>query len=302
MTAQNNIPVYSLDSFSPDSDKSRLFQVEVFDANRHFQVSYPHRHDFYEVLLITKGSGIHIIDSNSYAIEPPCIFFMSPGQTHKLELSNDIDGFIFLFTAEFYLLNQQNKNRLLEFPFFFSVNQDNPPLLLEKDTETDFIKELFINGCNEIAHLTPSSEEIIRSILDLILLYSNKKYPIQENSHKSKGHIIVKNLLQLIEGNYQRNLRVNDYANLLSITPNHLTQVVKQITGQTPSELITNKIVVEIKRLLIHTNLNISEVAELMNFADTSYFSKYFKNATGITPLQFRKQHFIGGDTSSREK
>jgi AraC family transcriptional activator of pobA len=132
MPVKANIPVYSIDKFRSPDEKSILFQVEVFDANRHFQVSYPHRHDFYEVLFLTNGSGLHIIDHDEYYIHPPCVFFLSPGQAHKLELSHDIEGYIFLFTSEFYLLRQNNKNRLLEFPFFFSVEQKNPPLLLKK--------------------------------------------------------------------------------------------------------------------------------------------------------------------------
>ena len=77
----NNIPTYSLSSFSNTTDSTKQYQAEIFDANRHFAVTYPHRHDFYEVLFIKQGSGVHIIDGNSYKIEPPCVFFMSPGQT-----------------------------------------------------------------------------------------------------------------------------------------------------------------------------------------------------------------------------
>jgi len=291
MANKKHIPVYSLDNFSHQYEKSQLFQVEVFDANRHFKVSYPHRHDFYEVLLIMKGSGLHIIDSNEYEIKPPCIFFMSPGQTHKLKLSNDIDGFIFLFTSEFYLLNQSNKNRLLEFPFFFSVNQDNPPLLLHNQQDVLFIKSLFERGCNEIAKAEHALDEIIRSLLDLILLSAVQLYPRSVEIQKSKGHILVKNFLQLLEENYQKNQRVNDYAENLAITANHLTQVVRQLTGKTPSEIIQEKINVEIKRLLLHTNLTVAEIAENMNFGDNSYFTKFFKKNTGLTPLQFRKKH-----------
>ena len=112
------LPVYSLHNFSSPERKSQQFQVEVFDANRHFSVKYPHRHDFFEVLYLLKGSGLHVIDANKYEIKPPCIFFMSPGQAHKLELSNDIEGFIFIFTSDFYLLNRSNQNTLIEFPFF----------------------------------------------------------------------------------------------------------------------------------------------------------------------------------------
>jgi len=107
------IPVYSLHNFSSPERKSQQFQVEVFDAKRHFSVKYPHRHDFFEVLYLLKGSGYHVIDNNKYEIKPPCVFFMSPGQAHKLEFSHDIEGFIFIFTADFYLLNRSDQNSLI---------------------------------------------------------------------------------------------------------------------------------------------------------------------------------------------
>jgi AraC family transcriptional regulator, transcriptional activator of pobA len=291
LITKRNIPVYSLDNFKLTEERSTRYQVEVFDANRHFQVDYPHRHDFYEVLYLSKGSGFHIIDTNRYVIKPPCIFFLSPGQTHYLELSHDIDGYIFLFTSEFYLMNQKNKNRLLEFPFFFSVELSNPPIYLKSEGDNIFIRSLFKRGCHEINRREGTSEEVIRSLLDLILLSSNQLYPAEnKRMQKGRGHILVKNFMRLIEENYQNNLRVNEYAEKLAITSNHLTQLVKQVTGKTSVELIQDKTIVEVKRLLVHTNYTVSEIAAIMHFPDQSYFTKFFKKSTGVTPLQFRRE------------
>lgn len=290
MVNSKNIPVYSLAEFSKADKRTMIYQVEVFDANRHFQVSYPHKHDFYEVLFLAKGSGFHVIDGNKYEIKPPCIFFMSPGQTHRLEFSQDIDGFIFLFTSEFYLLNEINKNKLMELPFFFSVEQMNPPLILEKADDVVFLKSLFIKGCQEVDQQSKISEDIIRSILDLLLQTCKKLYQTDAaRIQNTRGHLLVKNLLKLIEENYQKNLSIDEYAGMLSITPNHLTQLVKQVTGKTSAKLLQSKIIIETKRMLIHSEMTVSEIADYMNFTDQSYFTKYFKKACGITPLQYRK-------------
>lgn len=287
-----HLPVYSLDEFRTTATMGKLYQVEVFDANRHFQVSYPHRHDFYEILFLQRGSGFHIIDANKYEIKPPCVFFLSPGQAHKLELSHDVEGYIYLFNADFYLSNQKNKNRLLEYPFFFSVEQKNPPIYIENKEDAFFLGSLFQRASNEIGEGSDAAEEIVKSILDLILLTSDKLYPEELRSmNKGKGHTLVKNFLLLIEENYQKNLRVNDYAEMLAITANHLTQMVRQVTGKTSVELLQEKVIGEVKRLLLHTNMNVSEIAELLNFPDQSYFSKYFKKVAGESPLEFRQKN-----------
>jgi len=287
------LPVYSLDNFSSPERKSQQFQVEVFDAKRHFSVKYPHRHDFFEVLYLQKGSGYHVIDANKYEIKPPCVFFMSPGQAHKLELSNDIEGFIFIFTSDFYLLNRSNQNSLIEFPFFYTIHQDNPPLLLENENDIRFLETLFRQSIAETNRTGDFTIELLRSILDLILTTCAARYPINENLvNKGKGQILVKRFFHLVEENHQKNLSLSDYAGMIGVTANHLTQTVKLLTGKTSSQIVKTKQLLEIKRLLVHTNLSVSEIANQLNFEDQSYFTKFFKRETGITPIQYRSDSF----------
>ena len=287
------LPVYSLDNFSSPERKSQQFQVEVFDANRHFSVKYPHRHDFFEVLYLQKGSGYHVIDANKYEIKPPCVFFMSPGQAHKLELSNDIEGFIFIFTADFYLLNRSNQNSLIEFPFFYTIHQDNPPLLLKDDIDIRFLENLFRQSIAEISRPGNYFLEMLRSILDLILNTCAARYLVNENMlNKGKGQILVKRFFHLVEENHQKNLSLSDYSEMIGVTPNHLTQTVKLLTGKTSSQIIKAKQLLEIKRLLVHTNLSVSEIANQLNFEDQSYFTKFFKRETRMTPIQYRADSF----------
>ena len=283
------LPVYSLQNFSSPERKSQQFQVEIFDANRHFSVKYPHRHDFFEVLYLHKGSGSHVIDGNKYKIKPPCVFFMSPGQAHKLELSYDIEGYIFIFTSDFYLLNRRNQNSLIEFPFFYTINQDNPPLLLGNESDIRFLEGLFRQSIIEIDHSGDYAPEMLRPILDLILTTCAVRYPVNESlQNNRKGQILVKKFFHLIEENNQKNLSLSDYARMIGITANHLTQTVKELTGKTSLQIVKAKKLLEIKRLLVHTNLNVSQIADQLNFEDQSYFSKFFKRETGLTPLQYR--------------
>ncbi len=285
------IPTYSLKSFSK-ANLSSQFQVEVFDANRHFKVSYPHRHDFFEVLFLTKGSGYHVIDSSKYKIEPPTVFFMSPGQAHKIEFSSDIEGYIFIFTSEFYLIDKSNQNRLLEFPFFFTINQDNPPLILKKQEHGEFLSTLFQKGIQEVSKGESFNMDLLRALLDTILNYSATLYESYNYTLTTgKGHLIVKRFFQLVEENYQNNLSVNQYAEMLNITANHLTQTLKQLTGRTSNEILQSKQLLEIKRLLVHTNLTVTQIADQLHFTDQSYFTKFFKKLTGITPHKFRTSY-----------
>jgi AraC family transcriptional regulator, transcriptional activator of pobA len=283
-----SVPLYGIEIFSRKEGK-RLYEVEVFDSNRHFEVHYPHRHDFFEILFLTQGSGTHTIDFKDHNIKPNSIFFLSPGQIHSISLSKDIYGYIFLFSSEFFLLHKNDKNKIFEFPFFYNTSEENLPLELKEQKDIDFLKQLFVRGCDENTVNTIESEEVLHSILDLILVYCKKLYPQQmENTGMKKGRLMVKKFKQLIEEQYKENFSVKEYAEFLSVTPNHLNETVKNVMGRTASDLIDEKMIIEIKKLLLHTDLTASEVAYALNFSDQSYFSKFFKKHVKMTPGDFR--------------
>lgn len=283
-----SVPLYGIEIFSRKEGK-RQYEVEVFDSNRHFEVHYPHRHDFFEILFLTNGSGTHTIDFKDYTIKPNTIFFLSPGQIHSISLSKDIYGYIFLFSPEFFLINKTDKNKIFEFPFFYNTSDENPPLELQKEKDIEFLQHLFIKGCDENLVNTAESEEVIHSILDLILVYCKNLYPQPSaNAGMKKGRLMVKKFKQLIEERYMENFSVKEYAGLLSVTPSHLNETVKNVMGRTASDLIEEKMIIEIKKLLLHTDLTATEVAYALNFSDQSYFSKFFKKQVGMTPGDFR--------------
>ena len=285
----SHLPIYSLHDFSSQERKSQQFQVEIFDAQRHFSVHYPHRHNFFEVLYLLRGAGFHIIDSQKYKIQPPCVFFMSPGQAHKIEFSKDIFGYIFIFTSDFYLANRSNQNSLLEFPFFYNLAQENPPLILKDKNDIYFLESLFQRSISELEQNNTNLMDLLRCLLDLILTTCTSRYSSTERLRsKGKSYLLVKRFYHLVEEQTQENLSLKNYASRLSVTPGHLTQAVKQHTGQTSSQIIRDRQIMEIKRLLVHTNLSITEIAHHLNFEDQSYFSRFFKREAGILPLQYR--------------
>ena len=285
------IPVYNINKFNSKTEKTIQFQIEVFDIHRKFKVTYPHRHDdFYEILFLTQGEGVHTIDFQHHQIKPFSIFFLSPGQIHELELSEDVKGFIFLFTSSFYHFNKTDPYKLFELPFFYNLSEEMLPIYLGNEIERQIFIAFFQKAITENQLKLPDYEEVIRALLDLILIQSKRIYQVGTmNEQTHKGRILVKRFKQLIEEKCQENLSVKQYADLLTITPNHLSETVINVMGRTSTDLINDRMLMEIKRYLTHTDLGISEIAYKLNFSDQSYFSKYFKKLTKFSPLEFRK-------------
>jgi len=165
--------------------------------------------------------------------------------------------------------------------------------LLKDDIDIRFLENLFRQSIAEISRPGNYFLEMLRSILDLILNTCAARYLVNENMlNKGKGQILVKRFFHLVEENHQKNLSLSDYSGMIGVTPNHLTQTVKLLTGKTSSQIIKAKQLLEIKRLLVHTNLSVSEIANQLNFEDQSYFTKFFKRETRMTPIQYRADSF----------
>lgn len=283
------VPIYGIDKFNRKQEVGIQYQIEVFDKDRDFKVSYPHRHDdFYEILFITHGTGIYTIDFQQYAIKSDTVFFLSPGQIHELELSDDIKGYIFLFTSAFYHVNKADLYKLFELPFFYTLGKDTPPLLLQDFAQRTLLAEFFEKAIKENEQDLAEKDDAIRAFLDLILIHCKRLYPEFLDEKMSKGKLLVKRLKQLIEEKCQENFSVKEYAELLNVTPSYLSETVKSLTGRTSSDLINDRMILEIKRMLVHSELTVSEIAFQLHFADQSYFSKYFKKLTQLSPLEFR--------------
>ncbi|HSZ72304.1 MAG TPA: AraC family transcriptional regulator [Cytophagaceae bacterium] len=283
------IPIYSINQFQKAQPDNLLYEVEPFDHNRSFKVEYPHRHDnFYEILFITQGSGNYTIDLQNYPISPDHIFFVSPGQVHTIDFSKDIQGYIFLFTSDFYLFDKEGKKNKTDFPFFHRLSGHTPPLYLQ---EADEMIRLFEMACKEHKQPQTGTDIVIRSLLDIILVHCKRLYSLSDDETKlPKGRLLVKRFQYLIEEHIGLKWGVKEFAALLAVTPAHLNETVKEHTGITASGHIHEQIILESKRLLTHTELTVSEISEKLFFEDSSYFARYFKKYAQVSPSEFREK------------
>ncbi len=289
MIAKKPIPVYSINQFQRAQPDNVLYEVEPFDRNRSFKVEYPHRHDsFYELLFITEGSGTYTIDLQSYPVFPNTIFFVAPGQVHTIDFSEDIKGYIFLFTSAFYLFDKDGRKNQADYPFFHPLNGHTPPIQPEFPEEMILLFEM---ACQEQRNPQQHTDTIIRSLLEILLVKCKRLYHLSNTTEPlSKGRLLVKKFQRLIEEQIGLAWGVKEFAAQLSVTPAHLNESVKDHTGITASGHIKEQIILESKRLLSHTELTVSEIAERLYFEDSSYFAKYFKKATKMSPSEFRSK------------
>jgi len=283
-------PFYTIGHFINQPGNRTEFEITRFEEMEEPEIDNVHKHTFYEILWVDEGESRQTIDFQSYELKPKSLFFISPGQVHEFEAWQELKGGTILFTEEFFLQNQQNKDKLFELAFLDNV-YFNPNLMLPCEDYALFRKyiDLLLLEKNRIS----SNSEILQLLLNILLLQVQRSIETIQSVNPSKRIIILfKQFKSLLEISFREAVTANEYAYKLNITRQHLNRIVKEITGKTVTDVIRTRSILEAKRMLLFTHLSISEIAANLNYFDSSYFSKIFKSDTGYTPLEFKSLKF----------
>ena len=177
-----------------------------------------------------------------------------------------------------------------QFPF---LDYQGVPFFQLDDAEAEEIDTFFLKIDSEIKQRKASLKQSIQLYINLILIAANRSYLRQNLSQKldkTKDNTLLTRYKKLVSQHFITKRHVSDYAQLLTVTPNHLNKIIKEQTGKTASDFITDMLLMEAKALLKHTELSISEIAYQLDFTDPSHFNKFFKKETQQTPLMYRNQ------------
>lgn len=281
----SDTPLYCLDAFGAKANDASFYIEDLkTHLKKHEFVSRPHKHDFYLILYVTRGGGTHTIDFREYSIAPGIFFFMSPGQVHSWKLEPDTNGHILFFTRDFYQM-QLNQSSLVDLPFFHSLSAV-PHLQLQHQKTVESLVEQMLNEFNG---RKDADLRILRSYLDLLLLLLAREYQSTGETVTYSVNFKLRKLEQLIEKNFLKLKRPNEYADLINLSPSYLNNLCKENLGKTLTELIQDRILLEAKRLFAYTDDTVNQVSHRLNFSDPSYFIRFFKKNTGLTPEQFKE-------------
>lgn len=291
----NSLPVFNIVNFEDYNDCmdfDRTFYVRPFKDHLKVNkfIEKAHAHDFYLVLLVTEGHGKHTIDFNEYEVEPGSVFVLSPGQVHTWDLSDDTDGYVLFFTKEYFLIDF-NKNRLNSLPFFkssFSI-----PYLKLDQPDQSIILNLFTQINDEYKKHQLNYHDMIRLYLNVMFIEFSRLYSVvNEEQYEYRYELVQLNKFEsLIDTHFQEHKSLPFYANEMNLSLKQISHLCKKTVGKTPSEILNDRMILEAKRLIIHSDLSISSISDTLNFSDNSYFCRTFKKNAGITPEQFRKEH-----------
>ena len=263
--------------------KNKLLEDELFRIKRMKEViktTNPHGHkDYLEIIFLHEGAGIHRIDHQSFDVQPFSLYMIMPGQIHSWELTAVPKGFVIMLQKDF-LLNQPFYDHLFQtFPRTFKSGY-----ALEHVHAT--ISGIFTNIENEYNQKQENFHAVIQTYLQLLFnLLKREAGPGQVAPFPEQ----LKQFLSELDTHFKTDHEIGFYASQLAITSKTLNNLCKKTLGKTAGEIITEKLNMEAKKLLLYSHQTLSEIAYELGFSDPSHFNKFFKRQIGVLPAIYRK-------------
>jgi AraC-like DNA-binding protein len=282
----------------PDINKEighfNIFDIAetIEDVKRKSVMPY-NRRAYYKISLIDGKSTAEYADK-IIDIEKKALLFATPKVPyHWLPKDNNLRGYFCIFTDEFLIKNKSGVV-LDDLPLF---KPGGYPIFQINLKEAKEIAGIFTKMQKEISSDYAYKYDLLRNYVLELIHYGQKLQPVSVSyTVNNAADRVTALFIELLERQFpiespRQKLRLRtakDYAGRLAIHVNHLNKVLKESTGKTTTDIISNRIVQEAKILLKQTDWNISEIAYCLGFEEIAHFSNFFKKQTSIAPLIFR--------------
>jgi AraC-like DNA-binding protein len=277
-----------LRDFNKDKKNSgslKLQRMEAIYDSANGKNSNPHRHEYYTVIWIRKGQGSHLIDFNEYELSEEQVYFVSPGQIHQMKATSRPTGWVFTFHPDFLIESGLDRNFLARINLFRQYS-DSPPIELYNVEAVDKVMELLNYYYDTEADF---QNEALGAALELFLIECIRQCDPDHMPEDEARSCVLMDFRDAVENNYASLHKVSEYAALLSVSPKHLNEVIKNTIGTNAKDYIIDRLLTESKRLLLHTEDSVKNIAISLGFKEPLHFNSFFKKRTGLTPLQYRK-------------
>lgn len=293
-----SVPYYEAEQ-SPNSKSSLSMCALASSHKQDYQVA-PHWHTSIEMLYFLQDSAHVWVASNYYKVHSGDLIIINAGEVHSVvgEKGSTPTHLILKVLPELLHIAENDSwetNYLLPFTISgFTQNRLIPKENLRHGSVVPLINEVYNEFHTKQYGYELSIQANINKIFLWILRYwqsqgMNIKQLFQQNS---KDYKRLEKLFKYVQNNYQEPIRVADMADLCNMNYSYFSRYFKKLTGKTFVEYVNYIRLTEAEKLLLTTDLNITQIAFATGFSSASYFIKIFKNYRGISPNQM-KNHLL---------
>ncbi len=243
----------------------------------------PGRKDFFEIVWLKNEDPLHGVADPSYAIKGDWIYLIPPYRVHQLNKAGK-NGELISFKRS--MLEEEDKDFLLDLFRIFNVQGEFSCLRLDEDAAKGLGD---IYRIMELEYQKENNFVMMKALLKVLLLKLISVKELEFTSHDMYQKRVYE-FLMLLESNFNTVTNIDFYAGKLGISSKRLNQILKEKLDKTGTQIIHDRIILEAKRRMIHSEVTIKEIAYDLGFSDRPYFSRFFKKQTGETPEEFQKK------------
>ncbi|MXN89729.1 helix-turn-helix domain-containing protein [Flavobacterium sp. Sd200] len=266
----------------PTLEKSLLYIRNLNNCPPSY-LNDPGRKDFFEIVWLKNEEPLHGISDPAYGIKGDWIYLIPPYRVHQLNKA-DKNGELISFKRS--MLEEEDKDFLLDLFRIFNVQGEFSCIRLD-ETAAKGLGDIY--RIMEEEYNSGNNFSMLQALLKVFLL---KLITVKE--HEFSSHDVhqkrVYEFLMLLESNFLTVTNIDFYAGKLGISSKRLNQILREKLDKTGTQIIHDRIILEAKRKIIHSDVTIKEIAYDLGFTDRPYFSRFFKKQTGETPEEFQKK------------
>lgn len=280
-----NIPVRNITAFKePALGRFSIRKVQDILNGNDLQHDL-HRHNFFFILLLQTGEGIHEIDFTPHQVTNKSVFLLRPGQVHQLQLKVGAEGYLVEFDSAFYHPSDKLSAQRLR-------KASSKNFCDFEASRFEKLHYLLANIFEECTNMHEGYQDAISAGLEIFFI----EFVRQSDNPGSAGASVnaytqerFEEFTELFEKNVSNQKQVTFYTNTMNLSSYQLNEITKTTVGKTASAMIDEYILLEAKRYLLATPNQVKEIADHLGYEDPSYFIRFFKKHTGLSPDAFRK-------------
>ncbi|MFL5785041.1 MAG: helix-turn-helix domain-containing protein [Bacteriovoracaceae bacterium] len=277
------MPMHShpIDAFGIEEVSLSGIRAEKLEARIKPKVSFPHKHDFFQLMLVTAGAGTHQIDFVEHPVSRGTIFLMKPGQMHSWKMKKGVSGLL----VEFHY---QSLNAFKESIRLMDDLQHSPDVLKVSPKVFEEALTLALQMLKETQTRKEAQDLALQGLLTIFLIHLMRQY--RKTLRQDKLLSTVDKFKELVEKKFRQHHDVSTYAHDLRTSPKALTMQLSRSIGKAPRTIIQERILLEAKRFLAFSQLSIAEIGYELGFEDANYFTRFFRIHEKKSPATFRKE------------
>lgn len=275
-------------AFNTLSALPRVFVTNFADLTC-CQPSPTHRHAYYELVWVDGGEASLLVDFHRYTVQAGTMAFIAAGQIHQWQADFSQTR---IMVIGFYLERVSTYGKIAQvvadLPF---QDTTHAPVLPISAKSYPVFARLFDTLQTRFAVDGLSEEEVLLAYLNVTLVELQRIYvPPIKVTPSDAPTTLTQAFIELVAEHFQDMRQVRAYADKLGVSLNHLVETVRSTSDKTPKQILQERLLLEAKRLLVHTQYTVAEISWMLDFKTPSYFGVWFKNLEGVTPAQFRQE------------